>query len=183
MLWIWNLLLNTILPLLSSCWGFSFGLVYRVSFVSGIPYSPANGCSVVSCNFGVLSLEEEHTSFYSAILESNINHTSRAGEWVFIMLVIMFNTYDPKYSSKVRNSLRHVQVLCSNVWLAPHSLHSLGKSVSIQESPIDAWVDSGLPWGLCLNVICGSAVDCWKGRGSGSSRPGNGISLLGGGHH
>ena len=27
--------------------------------------------SAVSCNFGVLSGEDEHTSFYSAILESN----------------------------------------------------------------------------------------------------------------
>ena len=74
---------------------------------------------------------------------------------MLIMLVIMFNSYNAKYSSKVRNSLRHVQVLYSNVWLAPHSPHSLGKSVSVQESLVDAWVDSGLPWGLCVSVTCG----------------------------
>ena len=35
----------------------------------------------------------------------------------------------------------------------------------------------------CLLRRYGSAVDCWKGRGSGCSRPGYGISPLGGGHH
>ena len=74
---------------------------------------------------------------------------------MLIMLVIMFNSYNAKYSSKVRNSLRHVQVLYSNMWLAPHSPHSLGKSVSVQESLVDARVDSGLPRGLCVSVTCG----------------------------
>ena len=38
---------------------------------------------------------------------------------------------------------------------------------------------------LCLSVPSGyrSAVDCYRGRGSGCSRPGNGISPLGGGRH
>ena len=31
-------------------------------------HSPVDGCSAVSCNFGVLTGEDEHTSFYSAIL-------------------------------------------------------------------------------------------------------------------
>ena len=35
----------------------------------------------------------------------------------------------------------------------------------------------------CLLRRYGSAVDCCGGRGSGSSRPGYGISPLGGGHH
>ena len=41
-------------------WGIFFG---------GIQHSPIDGCSAVSCNFGVLTGEDEHTSFYSAILE------------------------------------------------------------------------------------------------------------------
>ena len=37
-------------------------------FFSGIQHSPVNGCLAMSCNFGVLSGENEHISFYSAIL-------------------------------------------------------------------------------------------------------------------
>ena len=50
--WVWDLILNVILPL-PSCWGFSFAL--GVSFLGGIQHSPVNGCSALSCNFGVLS--------------------------------------------------------------------------------------------------------------------------------
>ena len=67
--WVWHLILNTILPLLQSCWSFSFALVYGVSFFGGIQHSPVNGCSAVSCNFGVLVGEDEHMSFYSTILK------------------------------------------------------------------------------------------------------------------
>ena len=45
---------------------------HRVSFFGGIQHSLVNGCSAVSCNFGVLTGEDEHTSFYSAMsLESS----------------------------------------------------------------------------------------------------------------
>ena len=57
-----------IFPLLPSCWGSSFALGCGVSFFGGIQYSPVNGFSAVSCNFGVLTGENEHMSFYSAIL-------------------------------------------------------------------------------------------------------------------
>ena len=40
----------------------------RVSFFGGIQHSLVDGCSAVICNFGVLTGENEHTSFYSAIL-------------------------------------------------------------------------------------------------------------------
>ena len=53
--WVWHLILNTILPLLQSCWSFSFALVYGVSFFGGIQHSPVNACSAVSCDFGVLA--------------------------------------------------------------------------------------------------------------------------------
>ena len=39
----------------------------------GIQHSPVHGCSVVSCSFGVLTGEDEHTSFYSAILKRNLS--------------------------------------------------------------------------------------------------------------
>ena len=68
--WIWGLILNVILPLLPSCWGFSFAIGRGVSFFfffGGIQHSPVNGCSATTCNFGVLT-EGEHMSFYSAIL-------------------------------------------------------------------------------------------------------------------
>ena len=66
--WVWCLILNVILPLLPSCWGFSFALGCGVSFFGRIQNSPGYGCSVVSCNFGVLAGEDEHMSCYSTIL-------------------------------------------------------------------------------------------------------------------
>ena len=68
--WVWGFILNVILPLLPSCWGFSFalGCGFFFFFFGGIQHSPVDGCSAVSCNFGVLSGEDEHTSLYSTIL-------------------------------------------------------------------------------------------------------------------
>ena len=65
--WVWGLIPNANSPLRPSCWGFSFALGGGVSFFGGIQHSPVNGCSIPSCNFGVLTGENEHTSFYSAI--------------------------------------------------------------------------------------------------------------------
>ena len=55
--WVWCLILKVILPLLPSCWGFSFALGRGVSFFGGIQHSPVDGCSTASCNFGVLAGE------------------------------------------------------------------------------------------------------------------------------
>ena len=33
--WVWDLILNVILPLLPSCWGFSFAFGHRISFMVG----------------------------------------------------------------------------------------------------------------------------------------------------
>ena len=38
-------------------------------FFDGIQHSPVDGCSVASCNFGILTGEDECTFFYSAILQ------------------------------------------------------------------------------------------------------------------
>ena len=57
-----------ILPLLPSCWGFSFALGHGVSFFGEIQHFPISGCSAASCNFGILAGEDECRSFYSAIL-------------------------------------------------------------------------------------------------------------------
>ena len=38
--WVWGLILNVILPLLPSCWGFSFALRRGISFFGGIQHSP-----------------------------------------------------------------------------------------------------------------------------------------------
>ena len=62
------MILNAILPLLLSCWGFSFALGRRVSFFGGLQHSPIDDCSAASFNFGVLTEEDKCTSFYSAIL-------------------------------------------------------------------------------------------------------------------
>ena len=65
--WVWDLILNAILPLLTSCWGFSFALGHGVSLFGGIQQS-IDACSAVSCNFGVLTGYYERTYCYSAIL-------------------------------------------------------------------------------------------------------------------
>ena len=73
-LWrLWGLILNVISPLLLSCWGFSFALGCGVSFFGGIQSCPVDG-SVVACNFGVLTGEDECTAFHSAILWITYNN-------------------------------------------------------------------------------------------------------------
>ena len=65
-LWhVWVLILNEILPLLPSCWGFSFVLGHAVPFFGGIQCSAVHGCSAASCNSGVLA-GDECMPFYSA---------------------------------------------------------------------------------------------------------------------
>ena len=56
--WVWDLILNATSPLLLFCWGFYFALGHGVSFFGGIQHSPVDGCSAVSCNFGVLAGDE-----------------------------------------------------------------------------------------------------------------------------
>ena len=65
--WVWGLIINVTSPVLQSNWGFSFSLGCGVSFFGGIQHSPVDGCSRVSCSFGVLAGEAECMS-YSAIL-------------------------------------------------------------------------------------------------------------------
>ena len=62
--WVWGLILNAIFPLLPSCQSFCFALGHEASFFlflffGGIQHSPLNDCSAVSCNFGVLTGEDE----------------------------------------------------------------------------------------------------------------------------
>ena len=65
---IWGLILNALLPFLPSCWGFSFVLGHGVSFFGGIQHFPVDGCSASRCELGVLTGEDERTSFYSSFL-------------------------------------------------------------------------------------------------------------------
>ena len=44
--------------------------VVYLFFFGGIQHSPVNGCSAASCNFGVLTGKDEHTSFYSIMLDN-----------------------------------------------------------------------------------------------------------------
>ena len=44
--WLWDLILNVILPLLQSCWGFSFALGCGVSFFGGIQHSPIQASAI-----------------------------------------------------------------------------------------------------------------------------------------
>ena len=61
-----GLIRNAFLPLLPSCWGLSFVLGCRVSFLVGsniLLWMVA----AVSCNFGVLTGDDARTPFYSTI--------------------------------------------------------------------------------------------------------------------
>ena len=60
--WVWGLILNAILSLLPSFGGFSFALEFGVSFFHGIQHSPVNSCSAASCNFEILTGEDENRS-------------------------------------------------------------------------------------------------------------------------
>ena len=63
-LWqVWALILNVIMPLLLSCWGFFFapGCGLFFFFFGGIQHSPVGGCSAGSCNFVVLAGEDQCT--------------------------------------------------------------------------------------------------------------------------
>ena len=66
--WVWGLFLDAVSPLLPSYWNFSFALGHGVSFFVWIQHPPVDGCSVVSCNFGILTVEDDHMAFHSTIL-------------------------------------------------------------------------------------------------------------------
>ena len=68
-----GLILNVISPLPLSCWGFFFALGHGVCFFGGMQHSPVNGCSAVSCDFGVLAGEDECMFFFCTILWSILN--------------------------------------------------------------------------------------------------------------
>ena len=58
-----------------------------------IQYYPVDGCSATSCDFGVHAGEDEHTSFYSAILDPYIYYSHNCKrliihEYVFLNLFI-----------------------------------------------------------------------------------------------
>ena len=74
-LWqVWGVIVNTISVLLTSCWGFSCLDIGYFFFFGGIQHCPVNGCSEASCNFTVFVEEDEHVSFYSAILSVNLQN-------------------------------------------------------------------------------------------------------------
>ena len=81
-LWrVWGLILNAILPILPSCWGFSFALGCGISFFGGIQHSLVDGCSAAGCNFEVLSGENERRRRflpYKAILN----------QWMFLLQIL-----------------------------------------------------------------------------------------------
>ena len=73
--WVSGLILNAILPLLPSFWGFSIALGCGVSLCGGIQHSSIDGCSAASCNFVDLAGEYESTSVYSTILSVDSRQT------------------------------------------------------------------------------------------------------------
>ena len=70
--WVWGLILNVILSLLPSCWGFSFAFGHGVSFLVGSNIFFFDGCSAVNCNFGVLAEEDECMSYSTILLHLKV---------------------------------------------------------------------------------------------------------------
>ena len=68
-LWrVWGLILNVIFSPSDHLVGASPLPLHLGYIFVGIQHSPVNGCSAVSCNFGVLTGEDKRTSFYSTFL-------------------------------------------------------------------------------------------------------------------
>ena len=111
---VWGLILNTVCPLLLSCWGFSFALGCGVYFFGGIQHSPVNDWSAVSCNFGVLIGEEEHTTFYISI--------------VVISLLFYFSSLVIVLFIKILKFSGHTQYLCIVSLSCLSSLTTLSRS-------------------------------------------------------
>ena len=93
LLQVWGLILKS--PLLPTCWGFSFALVRGVSSFGGIQHSFVNGCSAVSCSFGVLTREDKCTSFYSPLLwirwvQTNYNYQMKSHTFFLCMNYVHF---------------------------------------------------------------------------------------------
>ena len=57
-----------IAPFLPSRCGLFFIFGHGVSFFGVFQHPPVNGCSTASCNFGAFAGGDEHTAFYSIIL-------------------------------------------------------------------------------------------------------------------
>ena len=55
-------------PPILACCGFFFAFGCGVSFFGRFQCPPVNGCSIASCNFYALEGGDEHTFFYSTIL-------------------------------------------------------------------------------------------------------------------
>ena len=104
-----------------SCWDF-FALGHRVSFFCGIQHSPVDGCSAVSCNFGVLSGEDEHTSFYSAILRHILIPACNSSSPAFLM----YSAYRLSKQGDSRQ-LCHIPFSILNQWVVPYRVLTLAK--------------------------------------------------------
>ena len=73
--WLWGLILNTILPLLPSYWGFSFALGCGISFFGGVRFSSVQfSCSVVS----------DSASPWTAVRQASLSITS---SWSLLKLI------------------------------------------------------------------------------------------------
>ena len=95
--WVWDLILSCLHPsyhLVAASFVFGHGL----SFFGGLQYPLVNGCSTASCDFGALAGGDEHTSFYSSIL-------NWMGSQYFLMLAVSFR-YDPFSSPDVSIFIR-----------------------------------------------------------------------------
>ena len=82
---------------------FVFGCV--VSFLGGFQCPFVAGCSTASCDFGALAGGDEHTSFYSAILNQ------KPTKFLFLFYFLNFNYFCYLLFYFLKNSFRLVTIL------------------------------------------------------------------------
>ena len=90
-------------------WGI-YIYIYIFVCVGGIKYSPVNGCSAASCNFRVLTGEDECKSFYSAILQASVLDPKRTSKHLYMFLLwsrcfYMSSQPPMEYYSAIKNEI------------------------------------------------------------------------------
>ena len=149
-LWqVWGLILDKILPLLPSCWGFSFALGHGVSFLVGsnIVLSMAVHSELY---FGVLTGEVQHMFFYSSILSL----------WIINLLSkVMPQILQARLQQYMNQELPDVQVVLEKAEepeiKLPTSAGSLKKQESSRKTSISALLTMPKPLTVWITINCG----------------------------
>ena len=140
--------------LLSYSFSFSFGLEYRVSLFGGFHCPPVNGYSTASWDFGVFAREDEHTSFYTNILNQSISLGELSLQsWVleiYLPIYAIIKTLKTPMDCKV---IQPVHFKGDQSWVF------FGRNDAEAETPV--------LWPLQAELTHWKRLWCWEGLGAG----------------